>query len=191
MKSNEGGVSDDNKRDSNVSNSRQKQAISRNDFAAASNQLTGTPESANDVGFNELHEIEKKNKTLENFVSSLDESEEKQLIHFLVEERKWSGLLPDPDTFNKYSPEIQKSIISWNNATIIEGSKRESKLVNEFVSHRKWAQIFSFLINFSIPVAGIVAFVLTKEPACLSCLGVPALSIGVNVWREHKDSEDN
>ena len=56
-----------------------------------------------------------------------------QLVHLLVEQRQWSGLLPDPNTFNQYPEKVQQSILAWNDATILGGSERESKLVDEFI----------------------------------------------------------
>ena len=131
-----------------------------------------------------------KSDEIASFVSSLTDGEEKQLVHFLVEQREWAGLLPDPATFAQYSQEVQKSILSWNNATILDGSERENKMVDGFIHHRKWAQIFSFLINMCIPIAGIIAFVITRDHACLTSIGVPVVSIGVNIWKDKKEEQD-
>ena len=183
-------MSNDNERNFNVPNARQKQAIRSDDEPTKTDKLSRNAENFNGVGANELRQDAQESESLEAFVSALNKTDEEKLIHLLVEERQWSGLLPDPNTFNLYSKDVQKSIISWNDATIIDGSKRETELVNEFVKHRKWAQIFSFLINFSIPIAGIAAFVITGDHACLTSLGVPVISIGVNVWKNKKDEQE-
>lgn len=183
-------MKNDDPRHFDVSDAGQNQAIRANDFTSREAQPPRISKSANGGDTDELQCELQKNEEIETFVASLDESEEKQLIHFLVEQREWAGLLPDPNTFNQYPKEVQKSILAWNDATIIDGSKRESELVDGFIRHRKWSQIFSFIINTGIPLAGITAFVLTGDHACLTSLGVPVISIGVNIWKDKREEQE-
>ena len=185
-----GGVKNDNSRHPNVSDAGQNQAIRSNADTPKKTQLTGNSANSNGECADVLQHETNKSKEIENFMSSLNESEEKQAIHFLVEQRQWVGLLPDPATFSQYPQKVQESILSWNNATILDGSERETKMVDSFIRHRKWAQIFSFLINMGTPIAGMVAFVMTGEHACLTSIGVPVISIGVNVWKDKQEEKD-
>ena len=183
-------MKNDNSRHPNVSDAGQNQAIRSDVDTPKKTQLTGNSANSNGECADVLQHETNKSKEIENFMSSLNESEEKQAIHFLVEQRQWVGLLPDPATFSQYPQKVQESILSWNNATILDGSERETKMVDSFIRHRKWAQIFSFLINMGIPIAGMVAFVMTGEHACLTSIGVPVISIGVNVWKDIQEDKD-
>lgn len=185
-----GGVNNDNSRHLNVSNTGQNQAIRADDDAPATAQQPRNSANSNGECANVLQHGAQESDEIASFVSSLSEGEETRLVHFLVEERHWAGLLPEPATFNQYSDEVKKSILSWNDATIIGGSERENKLVDSFVHHRKWAQIFSFLINAGIPIVGMIAFIITNDHACLTSLGVPVISIGVNVWKDKQDDQE-
>lgn len=185
-----GGVKNDNSRHSDVSNAGQDQAIRGNVDTPTETQLAGNPAHSNGERIDVLQREAQKSDEIASFVSSLNEGEEKQLVHLLVEQRQWAGLLPEPSVFNQYSKDVQKQILAWNDATIIEGSERENKLVDSFVRHRKWAQIFSFLINMGIPIAGIAAFIITGDHACLTSIGVPVISIGVNVWKDKQEEQE-
>ena len=40
-------------------------------------------------------------------------------------------------------------------------------------------------------MTGITAFVLTGEQACLTSLGIPAVSIAVNIWKDRKEEQED
>lgn len=184
-----GGVKNDSSRHSDVSNAGQNQAIRSDVDTPTETQLAGNSANSNGECADVLQREAQKSEEIASFLSSLDKREENQLVHLLVEQRQWSGLLPEPSVFNQYPEDVRARILSWNDASIIDGSQRENKLVNSFIRHRKWAQIFSFLINMGIPIAGMIAFVMTGDHACLTSIGVPVVSIGVNVWKDKQEEE--
>ena len=183
-------MSNDKSRNIDVSDVGQNQSIQKDNDTPAKAQFSRNSENSNCERVNVLQHEAQNIDEIASFVASLSEGEENQLVHLLVEQRQWSGLLPDPNTFNQYPEKVQQSILAWNDATILGGSERENKLVDEFIKHRKFAQIFSFLINFTIPMAGITAFVLSGEQACLTSLGIPAVSIAVNIWKDKKEEQE-
>ena len=183
-------MKNDNSRHSDVSDAGQNQAIRSDVDTPTETQLAGNSTHSNGECVDVLQREAQKRDEIASFVSSLNKGEENQLVHLLVEQRQWAGLLPEPSVFNQYPKDVQKQILAWNDATIIEGSNRENKLVDSFVRHRKWAQIFSFLINMGIPITGMIAFVITREPACLTSISVPVISIGVNIWKDKQEEKD-
>ena len=105
----------------------------------------------------------------------------------------WSGLLPDPDSFSKYPQHVQDSMVAWNNAKIIDESKRLDKLVDAGIKQVNRENVFSFILNAGFAIISLIAFVATRDPASFGFLAVPGISIvfnGFSILRKEKsDSE--
>lgn len=101
----------------------------------------------------------------------------------------WSGLLPRPETFKEYPERVQEKMIAWNDAQILDESKRSDKLTNAFVSQKKWGQILTFTLNLVFVAFAFIAFMITLNPAAFGFLAVPGITIAVNVIRERRGDD--
>jgi len=70
----------------------------------------------------------------------------------------WSGILPPPGEFRKYSPEVQERMLSWNDSFTSDESARQDKLVAAEVAEAERGPRRSLWVVFT-------------------CLGLAALSI--------------
>ena len=102
----------------------------------------------------------------------------------------WSGLLPDPESFLAYPPEVQQSMVSWNDAKIVDESKRLDKLVDASIEEAKRENTLSFALNVLFLLGSFAAFMITRDPLSFGFLSVPGVTIAVNVWKDRKDSKD-
>lgn len=106
----------------------------------------------------------------------------------------WSGLLPDPDSFKKYPEHVQDSMVAWNDAKIIDESKRLDKLVEASIRETSKENTFSFILNAGFALISMVVFLATKEPMSFSFLAVPGISIvinGVSILRKDKKEPED
>ena len=102
------------------------------------------------------------------------------------------GLLPSPESFNQYSDAAKEHIIAWNDAQIIDESKRLDKLTDAVISNRKMSLVTSFIINLVFVVFTFVSFIVTNgNPASFGFLAVPGVSVVFNIWRDSKDADRN
>lgn len=92
----------------------------------------------------------------------------------------WSGLLPDPESFLQYPESVQERMMSWNDAKIIDESKRLDKLVDADIRQSSVDSLMSFLINIVFALISFLAFVITGNPASFGFLAVPGVSIAIN-----------
>ena len=104
-------------------------------------------------------------------------------------EQEWSGLLPDPDSFVKYPKHVQDHMIAWNDAQILDESKRNDDLVAAFISDKKWGQVPSFVINTLFLLASFISFVITRDPVSFGFLSVPGVTIAVNLFKDRKEKD--
>lgn len=105
----------------------------------------------------------------------------------------WSGLLPDPESFLKYPKPVQDSMVAWNDAKIIDESRRQDKIVEAGIKEARRENTFSFVLNAGFAVISLIAFLATKDPASFGFLAVPGVSIainGVNILRKGKGKSD-
>lgn len=100
---------------------------------------------------------------------------------------QWKGLLPDPDSFNKYPEFAQRKMVEWNDAQIIDESGRNDRLVDAAIKQKRRGQLYSFLLNGIFAVLAFAAFVITKDAASFSLLAVPGATIAVNVVLDLKN----
>ncbi|HAM14584.1 MAG TPA: hypothetical protein DCP91_01695 [Eggerthellaceae bacterium] len=143
-------------------------------------------------GDDERPSIEEK---VRDFVDSLSPEEREYLSETIPEgsqlalvTRSWEGLLPAPESFNQYSGKAQDHIIAWNDAQILDESKRLDKLTDAAISSSKASLYTSFVINLVFAVLSFVAFAATDgNPASFGFLAVPGVSVIFNIWRSRKD----
>ncbi|MEC4273425.1 hypothetical protein VJ923_09680 [Adlercreutzia sp. R25] len=98
----------------------------------------------------------------------------------------WVGLLPDPDSFNKYPEFAQHQMVAWNDASIIDASKREDKLVDAAIRQAKVGQGLSFVLNLVFTVLSFAGFVVTGNLASFGFMSVPVISVGFNIWKDRQ-----
>lgn len=95
--------------------------------------------------------------------------------------RSWSGLLPPPEDFNAYDEQTQKSLIAWNNAQILDESRRQDETIKLAKIEGRRKGWLSFLTNIIPIVVSGVAFILTHDPNALWFLSIPCVTIGANI----------
>lgn len=115
------------------------------------------------------------------------EISDQQLIHLLYEERNWQGLLPDPDSFNKYDKSVRDEMIKWNTKRIDSDIAFNEKMLNDFSKNNKISTITNAIVYLGSIFAAIFAFIYSDfNPIALSILSVPAGSFCFNVYIENK-----
>lgn len=93
----------------------------------------------------------------------------------------WSGILPDPDSFAKYPDYVQKRMVEWNDAQIIDESRRNDRIVDAAIRQTKWGQILSASINGISVLAAFISYMVTRDGASFGFLAVPGITIAVNI----------
>lgn len=101
----------------------------------------------------------------------------------------WSGLLPDPDSFGAFPKEVQDKMIEWNDAKILDESRRLDRIVDEVVLNSKRDSWFSFILNLVFSVGSIVLFFATKNPFSFGLLSIPGINIVFNFAKEAKGKD--
>lgn len=90
----------------------------------------------------------------------------------------WEGPLPSPQVLAQYDVETQRKIIAWNDAKILDESKRLDSIVEAEISHAKtvtgWGVLFTLVFTALAGVAGLGQGNLALAALFL---GVPAMSI--------------
>lgn len=93
-------------------------------------------------------------------------------------EQSWTGPLPSPEDFVKYPREVQEKVVEWNDARILDESKRADSLVQAEISHSKtvtgWGVMLTLIFT---TLAGIAGIGQNNLGLAALFLGVPALSI--------------
>lgn len=101
----------------------------------------------------------------------------------------WSGLLPDPDSFGAFPKEVQDKMIEWNDAKILDESRRLDRIVDELVLNSKRDSWFSFILNLVFSVGSIVLFFATENPFSFGLLSIPGINIVFNFAKEAKGKD--
>lgn len=183
-------MSNDNHRFVDNPRSRQQQAISENDSSFKEKDEEKHCNAEKDCGVDEYRgEIEKIKSDLLTLPAEGQEELLDSLAINLSREEVWSGLLPDPDSFGRYPEDVQKHIVAWNDAQILDESKRNDKLVEAFIKDKRRGVVVSFLINFLFLAAAFVSFIFTHDPASFGFLAVPGVTIAINVIKENRDED--
>lgn len=92
----------------------------------------------------------------------------------------WSGILPDSESFAMYPDDVQKRMVAWNDAKIIDESARLDKLTDANIKQTKIESILSFVLNFSFVAIAFIAFIVTKDIASFGFLSIPGITIVIN-----------
>lgn len=118
--------------------------------------------------------------------SSLAENDHKTIQLVLKQQiNNWDGLLPDPDSFNKYSTDIQNILIEWNDIKIRTEIENSDFLAKEYVRNSKETRYFNLIIYLSTLIVTAVCYVFSGfNPLAFSFLSVPAINIGINVYKD-------
>lgn len=103
---------------------------------------------------------------------------------------EWAGLLPDPESFSQYPEYAQRAMVEWNNANIIDGSKRMDRIVDSAISAVRRDAFFSFVLNLVFAISAVVAFILTGNAWSYGMLAVPGISIAINYVKDKKSNKD-
>lgn len=72
-------------------------------------------------------------------------------------------------------------MVAWNDAQILDESKRSDRLMNAAVSHARTSLVLSGAIQILSLLATFVAFIVTESALSFGFLTVPVASIVINV----------
>lgn len=88
------------------------------------------------------------------------EGDPEAVIRRLLVQRGWSGRLPPPDVYAQYPLHVQERMLLWNDASTIDESRRQDKLVEAEVREAKigpWRTSLVFLICLAAAVYCVAA----------------------------------
>lgn len=71
-------------------------------------------------------------------------------------------------------------MLAWNDAKILDESKRLDKLVDANIAQTRRDGTMSFIVNLSFAAIAFLSFIITKDPASFGFLAVPGLTIAIN-----------
>lgn len=94
---------------------------------------------------------------------------------------QWSGILPDPDSFKQYPPDVQKAMVAWNDAQIIDASKRLDKFADAAIKNVRLETVLTFILNFGFASGSFAAFIITGNLWSYGLLAIPGITIAVNL----------
>lgn len=104
----------------------------------------------------------------------------------------WRGLLPDPDSFNKYDKATRDKIIDWNDRQIDNNIKNEEKLVDDFVKGNKSSRTYNIFVYLAAILATCIIYYLSNfNPASFGLLTIPAATVVINLYIDNKKDKDN
>lgn len=118
-------------------------------------------------------------------VAELDENERDGLLTALRLSRSWAGLLPDPDSFARYKPDVQERMMCWNDSFTIDESRRQDKLVDaqvELAKKTSWRSTVIVLV--CLVLAALAVFWKNNVWAAGVFLGTPILLYAASVVQE-------
>ena len=78
---------------------------------------------------------------------------------------------------------------SESDASIIDASKREDKLVDAAIKQAKVGQGLSFVLNLVFTALSFVGFVATGSLASFGFMSVPVISVGFNIWKDSRSGK--
>lgn len=125
-------------------------------------------------------ELEKEIERSEGSITDPSSEAAREIIAEALLIKGWSGLLPDPDSFDRYRPDVQDHMLAWNDAKILDESKRLDKLVDANIAQTRRDGTMSFIVNLSFAAIAFLSFIITKDPASFGFLAVPGLTIAIN-----------
>lgn len=133
---------------------------------------------------------------IESLIGQLSQSQFEQLLEaeFVInaaQTNAWSGLLPAPDDFLKYPESVQKSMVEWNNAQILDESRRADDITKAVIRSTTRSQWLSFAINTVFTVSALVSFVITRDPASFGFLALPGVNVVFNIWKSRKKDDSD
>lgn len=146
----------------------------------------GCSESGIDPQENRLHPggLESAEKEL---ASRLEETPPEALAGILVgQTREWSGLLPRPEDFREYPPDVQKHIVAWTDAQVLGSSARADKLADAEIRNTLTETRLSFIIHIASIGAAFVGVAIFNQTAALGLLSIPGISVVVN-WHNKRN----
>lgn len=114
-----------------------------------------------------------------------------EVIVRMAEKNEWIGLLPPPDDFLKYPESVRDHMVAWNDAQILDESKRADTLMNAFLRSKTRGQWMSFLVNVIFTGAALVSFLVTHDAASFGFLALPGINVVFNIWKSRKHPEDS
>lgn len=100
--------------------------------------------------------------------------------------REWSGLLPPPSEYNEYDIETRENIRAWNDAQIIDASRRSDKIADAEIRQGSRDQWLSFVLNVLFVSATFGSFLVTRDPASFGFLAIPTVTLAVNVYNRRR-----
>ena len=110
---------------------------------------------------------------------------------FLAKHEEWQGLLPPPEQFAKYPGDVQHKIVEWNDAMIVDTSRRANLLAKAEVRNKTRSHWLNFIVNVLFISGSLVSFIATGNPAALGFLAIPGITVAVNVYRSRgRDSDE-
>lgn len=80
-------------------------------------------------------------------------------------------------------------MVAWNDARIIDESKRLDAAVDALITQKNKAQWMAFSVNVLFLIATFLSFVWTGSPASFGFLAVPGVSIAFNIVRDSRSGE--
>lgn len=133
---------------------------------------------------------------VESLLARLDSSQLEQVLKGevivrMAESNEWVGLLPPPDDFMKYPESVRDHMVAWNDAQILDESKRADTLMNAFLRSKTRGQWMSFLINVVFTGAALISFIITHDAASFGFLALPGVNVVFNIWKSRKHPEES
>ncbi|WP_421788852.1 hypothetical protein [Gardnerella sp. DNF01205] len=89
---------------------------------------------------------------------------------------QWSGMLPDPKSFRQYPAEVQQKLCDWNDASTVDESIRQDRLVDLEIKTALRGQWIGAILFILCLIISFIAFLYTKSQWSWVPLALPALS---------------
>lgn len=99
----------------------------------------------------------------------------------------WNGIIPDPASFNAYSPEVREKIIAWTDEGVYGASRCADRALEAASRQATRSQWLTFLSTVASILLSVIALMVTGSLASLAPLSVPLVTIAVNVARSKND----
>jgi hypothetical protein len=103
----------------------------------------------------------------------LDEVDLEQVL--LTLQKHWSGMLPEPEVFAQYPPEVQKRMMRWNDAWTIDESRRQDLIVDASVTTSKRGQVMAVSLCSVLVLLAFVLFLRGNNVGGGLMLGAPVM----------------
>lgn len=80
-------------------------------------------------------------------------------------------------------------MVEWNNARVLEESKRRDRLVDHIIDSGSREIKLNFILNAVLAGLSFLAFVITREAVSFSFMAVPAVSVAFNIYKESRNDK--